>query len=33
MIIRVDDKVIDLVEKICRALKDGKISAEAFPID
>ena len=33
MIIRVDDKVIDLVEKICRALKDGKILADAFPID
>lgn len=33
MIIRVDDKVLNLVEKICRALKDGKISADAFPID
>ncbi len=33
MIIRVDDKVINLVEKICRALKDGKISADAFPLD
>lgn len=33
MIIRVDDKVVNLVEKICRALKDGKILADAFPID
>ena len=31
--IRLDDKVIDLVEKICRALKDGRIGADAFPMD
>ena len=33
MIIRVDDKVVNLVEKICRALKDGKIQADAFPTE
>ena len=31
--IRLDNKVIDLVEKICRALKDGRIGADSFPMD
>lgn len=31
--IRVDNKVIDLVEKLRRALKDSKLFADTFPID